>query len=74
MKFIFVDQIIDSIVILESLEDCSILHVPLSNFSFPVREGDVVFKDTTYHLDLDYTRDRLHHIQQKLNLAKKKDY
>ena len=67
-----VDRIEDNIAVLESLDDNTILNIPIYKFDFEVYENDIlVYKDNIFIKD-DYEKDkRVESIMEKMNRLRK---
>lgn len=73
MKYI-VDRIENNIIILENLNDKSILEIPKDKINFLVKDGDVLYYDNdNFKLDLETKKKRIELIKEKFNKVKKKD-
>lgn len=73
MKYV-VDRIENNIIILENLNDKSILEIPKDKIDFLVKDGDVLYyKNNKFILDLETKKKRIELIKEKFNKVKKKD-
>lgn len=67
-----VDRIENNIVVLESLDDNTIINVPINRFDFKVEESDIiVYKDNIFIKDDIEKEKRIISIREKMNRLRK---
>lgn len=67
-----VDRIENNIVVLESLDDNTIINVPINIFDFKVEESDIiVYKDNIFIKDDIEKEKRIISIREKMNRLRK---
>ena len=67
-----VDRIENDIAVLESLDDNTIINVPVYKFNFKVYENDIlVYKDNIFIKDETEKEKRIISIREKMNMLRK---
>lgn len=68
-----VDRIENNIVVLESLEDQTKKEFSLAEFTFPVKEGNILlYENESYTLDIQEEQSRRETIKSKFDMLRKK--